>query len=97
MLMFYGVTFSFFFFSGLFSFVVKRKHLLSTLLSLEFLVLSLYFYMFYMLICNFYDLSFLMYFLTFSVCEGALGLSILVSMIRSHGVDYFGVFNLLQC
>ncbi|KAJ9589210.1 hypothetical protein L9F63_028006, partial [Diploptera punctata] len=28
-------------------------------------------------------------FLTFSVCEGALGLSILVSIIRSYGNDFF--------
>jgi NADH-ubiquinone oxidoreductase chain 4L len=31
----------------------------------------------------------LCFFLVFSVCEGALGLSILVSMIRGFGNDYF--------
>nr|YP_009142425.1 NADH dehydrogenase subunit 4L [Platycnemis foliacea]AKH04370.1 NADH dehydrogenase subunit 4L [Platycnemis foliacea] len=97
MLMFYSLFLGVFFFCGLFSFVSNRKHLLSTLLSLEFIVLVVYFFMFFLLICNFYDLYFLMYFLTFSVCEGALGLSILVCMIRSHGTDYFGSFNMLQC
>nr|YP_010041765.1 NADH dehydrogenase subunit 4L [Ceriagrion fallax]QPB15097.1 NADH dehydrogenase subunit 4L [Ceriagrion fallax] len=97
MLILYKLLFFFFFSSGLFSFFSKRKHLLSTLLSLEFMVLSMFFYMFIFLILNFYDLYFLMYFLTFSVCEGALGLSILVSMIRSHGSDQFVNFNMLQC
>nr|YP_010890852.1 NADH dehydrogenase subunit 4L [Ceriagrion auranticum]WJK72289.1 NADH dehydrogenase subunit 4L [Ceriagrion auranticum] len=97
MLILYKLLFFFFFFSGLVSFFSKRKHLLSTLLSLEFMVLSMFFYMFIFLILNFYDLYFLMYFLTFSVCEGALGLSILVSMIRSHGSDQFVNFNMLQC
>nr|YP_009047842.1 NADH dehydrogenase subunit 4L [Lista haraldusalis]AHB23435.1 NADH dehydrogenase subunit 4L [Lista haraldusalis]UNP24734.1 NADH dehydrogenase subunit 4L [Lista haraldusalis] len=76
-------------------FVSKRKHLLIVLLSLEFIVLSIFFFllMFLMYIEN--NLYMLMVFLVFSVCEGALGLSILVSMIRTHGNDYFQSFNLL--
>nr|QHZ87499.1 NADH dehydrogenase subunit 4L [Agriocnemis femina]QTZ98193.1 NADH dehydrogenase subunit 4L [Agriocnemis femina] len=97
MLIIYKLIFLFFFFCGLFSFVMKRKHLLSTLLSLEFMVLSIYLYMFILLISAFFDLYFLMYFLTFSVCEGALGLSILVSLIRSHGSDQFINLNMIQC
>nr|YP_009924927.1 NADH dehydrogenase subunit 4L [Osmylus fulvicephalus]QNH69899.1 NADH dehydrogenase subunit 4L [Osmylus fulvicephalus] len=82
---------------GLISYSIKRKHLLSTLLSLEFIVLSL-FYMLYMYLYMYnYEYFFSMVFLTFSVCEGALGLSILVSMIRTHGNDYFQSFNILQC
>nr|YP_009648988.1 NADH dehydrogenase subunit 4L [Tramea virginia]QDA21700.1 NADH dehydrogenase subunit 4L [Orthetrum testaceum]QDA21713.1 NADH dehydrogenase subunit 4L [Tramea virginia]WJK72302.1 NADH dehydrogenase subunit 4L [Crocothemis servilia servilia] len=96
MLMFYDYVFYFFILSGLWSFVSKRKHLLSTLLSLEFIVLSLFFYIFCVFI-SYFELYFLMYFLTFGVCEGALGLGILVSMIRSHGNDYFSSFSMLQC
>nr|QGU85626.1 NADH dehydrogenase subunit 4L [Paracercion v-nigrum] len=97
MLVLYFIMFLFLFFSGLFSFISKRNHLLSTLLSLEFMVLSIFFYLYFLFVYNFFDLYFLMYFLTFSVCEGALGLSILVSMIRSHGSDQFANFNMLQC
>lgn len=97
MLIFYQVIFFFFTFGGIWSFVSKRKHLLSTLISLEFIVLGLFFYIFFVFIINYYDLSFLIYFLTFGVCEGALGLSILVSIIRTHGNDYFNTFNILQC
>lgn len=82
---------------GLNAFVSGRKHLLSTLLSLEFIVLCLFFII--LLFLNFlnYELYFTILFLTFSVCEGALGVSILVSIIRTHGNDYFNSFSILQC
>nr|UBA16568.1 NADH dehydrogenase subunit 4L [Papilio epycides] len=76
-------------------FISKHKHLLVVLLSLEFIVLSIFFLM--VIFFNYieYDMYMLMIFLLFSVCEGALGLSILVSMIRTHGNDYFQSFSLL--
>nr|YP_003204873.1 NADH dehydrogenase subunit 4L [Rhopaea magnicornis]ACO92573.1 NADH dehydrogenase subunit 4L [Rhopaea magnicornis] len=83
------------YFSGLFSFCIKRKHLLLMLLSLEFIVLSLYFNLYLFLVYFNFEFYFGMIFLTMSVCEGALGLSILVSMIRTHGNDYFQTFNIL--
>nr|YP_009142224.1 NADH dehydrogenase subunit 4L [Hasora vitta]AKG64487.1 NADH dehydrogenase subunit 4L [Hasora vitta] len=76
-------------------FVSKHKHLLIMLLSLEFIVLSIYFMLLLYLSFFEFDMYMLMVFLVFSVCEGALGLSILVSMIRTHGNDYFQSFNLL--
>nr|UQS75812.1 NADH dehydrogenase subunit 4L [Bombylius sp.] len=82
---------------GVMVFVSNRKHLLSMLLSLEYMVLSLFLIMFMYLLTLDYEVYFSMFFLTFSVCEGALGLSILVSMIRTHGNDYFQSFSVLQC
>nr|ATN41238.1 NADH dehydrogenase subunit 4L [Endopterygota sp. 24 LC-2017] len=82
---------------GFFVFISSRKHLLSMLLSLEYIVLCLFLLMFIYLNLLNYENYFSMMFLTFSVCEGALGLSILVSMIRTHGNDYFQSFNILQC
>nr|YP_006460278.1 NADH dehydrogenase subunit 4L [Papilio machaon]ADI75261.1 NADH dehydrogenase subunit 4L [Parnassius bremeri]ADI75339.1 NADH dehydrogenase subunit 4L [Papilio machaon]SSW93816.1 NADH dehydrogenase subunit 4L [Papilio machaon] len=76
-------------------FISKHKHLLIVLLSLEFIVLSIFFLMLIYLNYIEYDMYMLMIFLLFSVCEGALGLSILVSMIRTHGNDYFQSFNML--
>nr|AMP43816.1 NADH dehydrogenase subunit 4L [Suragina sp. KW-2016] len=87
----------FFFLMGVMSFISNRKHLISMLLSLEFMVLSLFFFMFIFLNKMNYENFFSMMFLTFCVCEGALGLSILVSMIRTHGNDYFQSFSILQC
>nr|YP_009271742.1 NADH dehydrogenase subunit 4L [Osmoderma opicum]ANY28000.1 NADH dehydrogenase subunit 4L [Osmoderma caeleste] len=85
----------FMYFSGLLSFCLNRKHMLLMLLSLEFIVLSLYFNLYIYLSCYGFEFYFGMIFLTMSVCEGALGLSILVSMIRTHGNDYFHTFNVL--
>nr|YP_010968428.1 NADH dehydrogenase subunit 4L [Aurivittia aurivittata]WNO18769.1 NADH dehydrogenase subunit 4L [Aurivittia aurivittata] len=76
-------------------FVSKHKHLLIMLLSLEFIVLSLYMMLVLYLNMMEFDIYMLMVFLVFSVCEGALGISILVSMIRTHGNDYFQSFSLL--
>lgn len=80
---------------GLLRFSFKRKHLLLILLSLEFIVLSIYLllYIYFRFLSN--DYFFGIVFLTFRVCEGVLGLSILVSIIRTHGNDYFQSFNLL--
>jgi len=85
------------FFMGSFAFISNRKHLLSTLLSLEFIVLSLFVFLFFILDVLNFELYFTMLFLTFRVCEGALGVSILVSIIRTHGNDYFNSFSILQC
>nr|YP_010242184.1 NADH dehydrogenase subunit 4L [Haematopota vexativa]QTI83223.1 NADH dehydrogenase subunit 4L [Haematopota vexativa] len=87
----------FMFIMGVMVFVSNRKHLLSTLLSLEFMVLSLFLLLFIYLNLYNFESFFSMLFLTFCVCEGALGLSVLVSMIRTHGNDYFQTFSILQC
>nr|AML25669.1 NADH dehydrogenase subunit 4L [Histeridae sp. BMNH 1274739] len=84
-----------FFMSGIISFSLKRKHLLLMLLSLEMVVISLYMGLMVYLSCYSYELYFSMIFLTMSVCEGSLGLSILVSLIRTHGNDVFTSFNLV--
>nr|YP_009968786.1 NADH dehydrogenase subunit 4L [Argyra pingwuensis]QNC71311.1 NADH dehydrogenase subunit 4L [Argyra pingwuensis] len=97
MLTFYMMIFLTMFFMGGLGFIFNRKHLLSMLLSLEYMVLSLFCLMVMYLLFFGYQLFFNMMFLTFSVCEGALGLSILVSLIRTHGNDYFQSFNILQC
>jgi NADH-ubiquinone oxidoreductase chain 4L len=96
MMTFY-IFFCFIFFVGVFSFIYSYKHLLNVLLRLEFMVLRLFFILFYYLNLNSFELYFSMFFLRFSVCEGVLGLSILVSIIRSHGNDYFLNFSILQC
>lgn len=70
----------------------KRKHILATLLSLEFIVLGVFSCFFIILRSRAYFFS--LVYLTFTACEGALGLTILVSMARTHGGDYFRSFSL---
>nr|YP_010265234.1 NADH dehydrogenase subunit 4L [Allodia protenta]UIP57105.1 NADH dehydrogenase subunit 4L [Allodia protenta] len=84
-------------FVGSFVFISNRKYLLITLLSLEYIVLSLFLFIFMFLSYLNSELYFSMVFLTFSVCEGALGLSILVSMIRTHGNNFMQSFNTILC
>nr|YP_009740897.1 NADH dehydrogenase subunit 4L [Emeiacris maculata]QID03911.1 NADH dehydrogenase subunit 4L [Emeiacris maculata] len=97
MFMFSVFTSLLIYFSGVYVFSSKRKHLLMVLLSLEYIVLSLFMLIIIFLVEFGYDYFFPVIFLVFSVCEGALGLSILVSMIRSHGNDFFNSFSLSLC
>nr|WRK67321.1 NADH dehydrogenase subunit 4L [Nemoptera coa] len=83
------------FISGCLSYSLKRKHLLSMLISLEYIVISLFFFLILYLVNYNYEFFFTMIFLTFSVCEGALGLGILVMVVRTHGNDYFQSFTSL--
>jgi len=65
------------------------------LLRLEFVVLGLYFNLYLFLVYFDFEFYFGIIFLTIRVCEGALGLAILVSLVRTHGNDYFQTFNVL--
>nr|YP_010166630.1 NADH dehydrogenase subunit 4L [Hydroporus signatus]QRV62721.1 NADH dehydrogenase subunit 4L [Hydroporus signatus] len=94
MFMFNMLFFFVMFFIGLIVFSLKRKHLLLMLLSMEFIILSLYIMLFMFLSYFDYEYYFSMMFLVFCVCESVLGLSILVSLIRTHGNDYFFSMNM---
>nr|AXS65457.1 NADH dehydrogenase subunit 4L [Cucujoidea sp. 30 KM-2017] len=85
----------FMYLAGILVFCIKRSNLLLMLLSLEFIMLALYFMVFLYLKIMLYSYFFNMLFISFSVCEGSLGLSILVSMIRLFGNDQIMMFSLL--
>lgn len=73
---------------GVIVFCSTRKHLLLSLLRLEYIVLVVFFSLF-LVIYNFgYELYITLLFLVFTVCEGTLGLSILVGLVRNQGNDY---------
>nr|APX39322.1 NADH dehydrogenase subunit 4L [Longitarsus dorsalis] len=78
---------------GLISFIFNRKHFLLMLLMLEFIVIIIYLNLFIFLSLMDYEFFFSMIFLTMSVCEGVLGLSILILMVRVHGNDYILTFS----
>nr|YP_009750104.1 NADH dehydrogenase subunit 4L [Enoplops potanini]QIJ46463.1 NADH dehydrogenase subunit 4L [Enoplops potanini] len=90
----FGVIFMFF--SGVLVFSLSHKHLLMTLFSLEYLVLVLFLTLFMFLLNFGFEFYFIMIFLVFTVCEGALGLSILVKMVRSHGNDLLSSLSILS-
>nr|AEP27641.1 NADH dehydrogenase subunit 4L [Scolytus sp. APV-2011] len=83
-MMVYMFSFMFMFFMSLLSYSVKPTHFLLMLMSLESAVLSLYFMLFIYLMSFNVEFFLCMIFLTMAVCEGALGLSLLVMMVRTH-------------
>nr|YP_009742193.1 NADH dehydrogenase subunit 4L [Scolytus seulensis]QID77576.1 NADH dehydrogenase subunit 4L [Scolytus seulensis] len=78
-------SFIFMFFLSLISYGVKPTHFLLMLMSLESSALSLYLMLFIYLLSFSVEFFMCMIFLTMIVCEGALGLSLLVMMVRVHG------------
>nr|YP_010585987.1 NADH dehydrogenase subunit 4L [Adicella ragma]UZZ43723.1 NADH dehydrogenase subunit 4L [Adicella ragma] len=82
-------------FVGNLLFCVYQKYLLIMLLMLEFLVVNIF------MLLNMYlsfingEFYFVLIFLVLTVCEGALGVGILVNMLRSNGSDYFNNFSIL--
>lgn len=84
-------------FCGLWSFVNYHKHLLNSLLRLEFIILGIFWLLSLQLVNVGGEVYFSLFFLVLVVCEGRLGLSLLVFIVRRHGRDYFKRFNILEC
>nr|YP_009154098.1 NADH dehydrogenase subunit 4L [Gandalfus puia]AKC99392.1 NADH dehydrogenase subunit 4L [Gandalfus puia] len=84
-------------FCGLWSFISYNKHLLNSLLSLEFMMLGVFWLLSMQMVSVGSEIYFSLFFLTLAACEGALGLSLLVFVVRSHGNDRFSSFSVLEC
>jgi len=72
----------------LYSFVNHSLHIISLLLILEALILILLVFIFYIVIEINNNPFMFISILTFGACEGALGLSVLVRLIRFNRNDY---------
>nr|YP_010693553.1 NADH dehydrogenase subunit 4L [Scolytoplatypus wugongshanensis]WCB99744.1 NADH dehydrogenase subunit 4L [Scolytoplatypus wugongshanensis] len=68
-------------------FILKYKHFLIMLMSMELMVLSLYMLFFMYFYYFSYEQFFIILYLVMSVCESAMGLSLLVLIVRSHFKD----------
>jgi len=77
------------------TFLIKQKHLLIMLISLEFIIISLFLLIIVFFGLFNYEYYFSILFLSVRVCERVLGLSIMVRLIRAYGNDYFQSFNIL--
>jgi NADH:ubiquinone oxidoreductase subunit K len=78
---------SFYVITGIFIFSSFHKHLLITLLALEYIILNIYLLLVLRVKWEFINSFFLLIFLIFIVVEGRVGLSVLVRIIRRHGSD----------
>lgn len=76
------------YFRGFLVYSLWRKHFLIILLSLEFISLSIYFGFIIYLNYNFINMFFSLIFITIAVCEGVLGLSVIVIIVRSVGNEF---------
>nr|YP_010381705.1 NADH dehydrogenase subunit 4L [Augilina triaina]UDL72080.1 NADH dehydrogenase subunit 4L [Augilina triaina] len=76
------------FFSGMVGLFLVRKYFLLSLLMIEFMSISLYgmlnFFFIFFLYENFFSIIFLM----FTVCDGVIGLSLMVYLVRSNSFEY---------
>nr|YP_784042.1 NADH dehydrogenase subunit 4L [Scutigerella causeyae]ABF93310.1 NADH dehydrogenase subunit 4L [Scutigerella causeyae] len=91
-----NLIFFFMIFSGIYSFISWRKHIFMSLMSLEFLVVF-FFLGFVFVMGSGLNMFVSLVYLTYSACEGALGLSIIVSLVRGSGNDLFSSSGLIQC
>nr|YP_009480315.1 NADH dehydrogenase subunit 4L [Ornithodoros savignyi]AIZ58733.1 NADH dehydrogenase subunit 4L [Ornithodoros savignyi]AIZ58746.1 NADH dehydrogenase subunit 4L [Ornithodoros savignyi] len=85
-----------FVFSGGFSMLMNRSHVLLMMLSLEMMYLGVMVEI--VVVCGMGDFFLmLLVFMVMVVCEASLGLSILVLSVYFYGSDSFQVINLLGC
>nr|YP_010271153.1 NADH dehydrogenase subunit 4L [Gargara genistae]UKB86918.1 NADH dehydrogenase subunit 4L [Gargara genistae] len=80
--------FFFFLFFGFLSLSLVRKHIFLCLISLEFIIIYLLLAIYYYCLLFFSSLYIYVILLTFFICEGVLGLSLIVLMIRCYSNDY---------
>nr|YP_010389731.1 NADH dehydrogenase subunit 4L [Doratura stylata]UPU95805.1 NADH dehydrogenase subunit 4L [Doratura stylata]UXD78648.1 NADH dehydrogenase subunit 4L [Doratura stylata] len=90
--MFY--SFMYMYMCSLVSLLVIRDHIFLCLVSLEFIIVSLLLMFMYYLLMYGSGLYVMIILMVFFVCEGVLGLSVLVSMIRCYGNDYLNSMSL---
>lgn len=84
-------------FCGVWGFITYNKHILNSLLRLEFMILGVFWLIRSQLTLVGREIYFSLFFLTLAACEGSLGLTILILVVRRHGNDVFNRFNLLEC
>nr|YP_010502871.1 NADH dehydrogenase subunit 4L [Doratura homophyla]UXD78635.1 NADH dehydrogenase subunit 4L [Doratura homophyla] len=87
-------SFMYMYMCSLVSLLVIRNHIFLCLVSLEFIIVSLLLMFMYYLLMYGSGLYVMIILMVFFVCEGVLGLSVLVSMIRCYGNDYLNSMSL---
>nr|YP_009684669.1 NADH dehydrogenase subunit 4L [Gammarus pisinnus]QDS78472.1 NADH dehydrogenase subunit 4L [Gammarus pisinnus] len=83
--------------TGSFSYILNYSHLLMSLLSLELISLMVYWGMSLMILSMGEEVFFLLFYLVMTVCEGTLGLSLLISCVHSFGSDRMKIYSSLGC
>lgn len=83
-------------FVRMFGFIIQRFHYIISLLCLEFMVIGL-FLSSLGVYCSCEEGFVVFILLSFAACEAAVGLGLLIRLIRSHGSDFFKIIRLYEC
>nr|ASN74414.1 NADH dehydrogenase subunit 4L [Armadillidium nasatum] len=84
--------FSFMFLVAFLVFFLVFKHVLSSLISLEFLVLAMFMLLSLFPLSSSMEMYTSFFFISIVVCEAALGLSLVILWVRKKGNDLFTSF-----
>jgi len=82
---------------GVICYLINYSNLLNNLLRLEFISINLYGILRLSCIIRGLDRFFILYFIIIVVCEGVLGLSLLISISYYFSRDYLKSVNCLRC
>lgn len=93
---FYMVFILVFFVCGRAVFCINYYYLLVNLISIEFMILRLFLFVYMFLLIVKFELIFSIIFLRFMVSEGVLGVSLLIVIVRILGNNYFQSIDLLK-
>lgn len=77
--------------------LLERGHLLIVLILLEAMMLGLFSYFVFGVLGGISNLYLCLAFIRFVACEAAVGLSLLVSLIRTHGNDFVSSLTVYEC
>lgn len=93
----YNINLSFLFYLiSCFIFSFFYKHLLLTIIRLEFIIINILFIIYISLIILKINIIIISLFLTISVCERIIGLSLLIFIVRISGNDFIKSLNLIK-
>lgn len=91
---FVGIMIVFSSYVGIF---LERGHLLMVLIFLEATMLGLFSLLLFNYFWSFSNLYLCLVLISFGACEAAVGLALLVSLIRSHGNDFVSTLSVYEC
>jgi len=82
---------------GIVSLVLNKYYLLLMLMRIEYLSVVIFFFLYINMFIIKLEMFLIMIYLVFCVCEGVLGLCLLVVIIRCYGNNYVKSLSLLKC
>lgn len=82
---------------GLVRMVISNRHLINSLLRLEFIAISVFILLNIVFTILRGDYFIIFYYLVIIVCEGVLGLSLLVILCHNYRRDLIESLNLVRC